>query len=147
MTAIARVRLNDDGTLQMPTDDIVAALDEAAGRVVDRIGLLPRRRPPAAVMKSISAVAAGGVNANRLLSAVDPVRLMGFAFRETAGAVASLELRAGTDVTGDLAIGVNLAANGNAREWFGPNGLAVPGGLFLVRLAGSIDGSVWLGEI
>lgn len=144
---ILRVRVNGDGTLNLPVDGVVAGLNPVVDQLVDRIGLLPRKRPPAAVPKSIGAVAAGAPTANRQLSSVD-ARLLGFALRETTGvAAAAIELRAGTDPTGDLIVPLNLAGGETAREWFGPNGITFAGGLFLVRVTGTIDGAVYLGEI
>jgi hypothetical protein len=144
MKSILRVKVNDDGTLQLPADDIVRGVDGLFARFAD---LLPRARPPAAVPKVFSAIAAGGVNANRQMSAVD-ARLLGFSIRETTGAAAAtIELRAGTDATGDLIIPINLGAGESAREWYGPDGVAFTGGLYLVRVAGTVDGSIWLGEV
>lgn len=146
---VVKVQVHDDGTLHLPVDNVVAGLDELAGTVVDRIGLLPRRRPPAAVPKSIKPVAAGAANANYQLSSVD-ARLLGFAVREATGvqgAEAVIELHAGTDASGDLIVPITLAGGESDRDWFGPNGITFAGGLYLVRVTGTVDGCVFLGEI
>jgi hypothetical protein len=147
MSSVIRLRLGDDGTVHLPVDNVVAALTPVADHLVDRVGLLPRRRPPAAVPKTLNAVAAGGVNGNYQLSRVD-ARLLGFSMRETTGAAgATIELRAGDDATADLILAIDLDPGETTREWFGPNGIEFNGGLYVVRVAGTVDGSVWLGEI
>lgn len=130
--------------VHLPADNVLAFVDPVLGRLEQR-GLLPRRRPPAAVVKTIPAVAAPA--GNRQLTNV-PNRLMGFALRETTGtAGATVELRDGTDATGDLVVAVTLAAGESTRDHFGEGGLGLGTGLYLVRVAGSVDGSVWFGEV
>jgi hypothetical protein len=68
------------------------------------------------------------------------LRLLGFAVREDSAAVASFEIVEGaTGAGGTLLIPVGLAASESKLVWFGPNGIACPGGLSVKRLAGQCD--------
>lgn len=70
--------------------------------------------------------------------------LRGYTFRETTGgAAAGVELRDGGP-SGDLICPVNLAAGASTTVWLG-DGVAYVNGLYLVRVAGSVDGALWLG--
>jgi hypothetical protein len=71
------------------------------------------------------------------LTALAQRRLMGFSLRDTAGGVASVLLKHGTG-TGDPLIGAaSVPANSAHQQWFGPNGIAVPDGVFVDRTAGT----------
>src|SRR5688500_15639534 len=67
--------------------------------------------------------------------------LMGYAARETAGtpAVATLILRHGTLATDPIIVPIELAANGTDKAWFGPNGIALASGIFVDRVAGESE--------
>lgn len=66
------------------------------------------------------------------------LRLMGFSARETtAAAGAVFNLRHGTAVTDPILVTVTLGANESSREWYGPDGLAAPSGIFLDRVSGT----------
>lgn len=70
------------------------------------------------------------------LTALENRRLMGFAVRDTNGAAASVVLRHGTADT-DPVVGVaSVPADSTDQQWFGPNGIEVPDGLFVERTAG-----------
>jgi hypothetical protein len=74
-------------------------------------------------------------------------RLIGYAVRETTGtpgATAQVRFRSGTTVSGTpLGAGVTLAANESVREWFGPSGINVPTAVFLERVSGSTEVTVY----
>lgn len=72
-------------------------------------------------------------------------RLLGYAIRETTGsAAATVRFRSGTTVAGTpLGAGVTLAANESVREWFGPSGINVPTAIFLERIAGDTEVTVY----
>lgn len=74
-------------------------------------------------------------------------RLMGYAIRETTGtqgATAQVKFRSGTTVSGTpLGSGVTLVANESVREWFGPAGITVPTAVFLERISGNTEVTVY----
>ena len=75
------------------------------------------------------------------VAATAGLRLMGYAVRESAGApaVAALNLRHGDDATDPLLIPIELAANGSDNQWFGPAGVHCPSGIFVDRVAGETE--------
>lgn len=75
------------------------------------------------------------------VAAATGLRLMGYAVRESAGApaVAALNLRHGTLATDPLLVPVELAANGADKQWFGPAGIHCPSGIFVDRVAGETE--------
>lgn len=76
-----------------------------------------------------------------------PGRIMGFAVRETTnqdGASAQIRFRDGADATGaPLGSGITLAQNESIRDWFGPAGIAVTSRLFLERVSGTTEVTVY----
>ena len=74
-------------------------------------------------------------------------RLVGWSFRETAGAVATLYLRDGRDSTGDIIAALQLAPNESTRDSYFPGGLGFQLGLFVDVAAGTVEGSVYLGAV
>jgi hypothetical protein len=69
-------------------------------------------------------------------------RLVGYSFRENAGAIASFVLRNGT-AAGDPALDyVTLAAGESVREWYGPDGKIAAAGIYLDIISGTVIGSV-----
>jgi hypothetical protein len=72
-----------------------------------------------------------GVAANTTL------RLMGYSIKETAGAVATLSLLNGASSGGTAVAHVNLAAAGSIQQWFGPQGIPCPAGVWIERLTGT----------
>lgn len=87
---------------------------------------------------SLTAVAATAADVQGLAAAAN-LRLMGFSITEAAGTAAAAEvsLRHGTAATDPEIIGVNLAADGSVRDFFGPDGIAVPNGVFVDVVAGT----------
>ena len=63
-------------------------------------------------------------------------RLMGYTIRETAAAVATVNLCHGTANTTIIA-GENLAASTTVNRWFGPQGLPAEAGVYIERLTGT----------
>lgn len=62
-------------------------------------------------------------------------RLMGYFIRETAAAVATVNLCHGTANTTIMAA-ENLAASVTVHRWFGPQGLDASAGVYIERLTG-----------
>lgn len=87
---------------------------------------------------SLTAVAATAADVQGLAAAAN-LRLTGFSITEAAGVAAAAEvsLRHGTAATDPEIIGVNLAADGSVRDFFGPDGIAVPNGVFVDMVAGT----------
>lgn len=79
-----------------------------------------------------------GTSDGQLVAATAGLRLMGFSAQETtASAGASLIFRNGTSNSGNGLYGVTLGANESRGEWFGPQGIACAGGLWLERVSGT----------
>jgi len=75
------------------------------------------------------------------------VYLYGWALLDTTGAaLARLELYDGYDANSLLIAPVNLLASESSREWFGDPGLTCERGIFVNVLAGSVRGSIFLGD-
>jgi hypothetical protein len=89
----------------------------------------------------------GTTNQAGVAPADAPGRLMGYAVRETTatpGATAMVRFRSGTTVSGTLlGAGVTVGANESVREWFGPAGINVPTAVFLERVSGSTEVTVY----
>lgn len=76
------------------------------------------------------------------VAAATGLRLMGFASRESAGvaAVATFRLVHGATVAGGTTLyPVELSASESRGEWFGPDGIAVPDGISIDVIAGTVD--------
>lgn len=89
------------------------------------------------------AVTASGASAR---VATSPTRLMGFMLCESTGAApAKVRLWDGADTSGELVGAVSLVAGGNAREFFGPQGVGLSQGLFVEVVTGAVEGTMLLG--
>ncbi len=75
----------------------------------------------------------------QVFPASNNLRLFGYSFRESAGAAAQFRIRNGTSAAGVIVRNIVLAANQEIHEWFGPNGIACPGGISIERVAGACD--------
>lgn len=76
------------------------------------------------------------------VAATPGLRLMGFASRESAAtaAVATFRLVHGATVAGGTTLyPVELSAGESRGEWFGPDGIAVPNGVSIDWIAGTVD--------
>lgn len=76
------------------------------------------------------------------VAAAAGLRLVGWAARESAGAAAVATFRivhGATVAGGTTVVPVELAANGFASAWYGPEGIAVPNGLSIDVIAGTVD--------
>lgn len=73
--------------------------------------------------------------------------LYGYSLRESAGtpAVATAFLRDGTGATDPVLVVLELAANGVETQWFGPQGIPINGGVYLDRVAGEVEGVLYIG--
>lgn len=69
--------------------------------------------------------------------------LMGWVVRETAGAIATINLRDGDNPASGLILPIGLAAAGFSHEWFGPGGLSIQEGVFVETVAGAFVGSLF----
>jgi len=73
----------------------------------------------------------------------NPVHLMGWSLRETAGAAAYVEIRVGS-ATGKIIGEIAFTANADRTKWFGPNGVASEGQLWVEIVSGTVAGAVWI---
>ena len=93
-----------------------------------------------AVSFDVNAAVAADVDA--AVAAATDLRLMGYACRESHGtpAVATFQIIHGATVSGGTVVAqIELAANKSDHEWYGPQGIAVPNGLSIDRVAGTVD--------
>jgi hypothetical protein len=70
-------------------------------------------------------------------AAAGNMRLMGLSVRETAGAVATLNIEHGTANSSPIMAAINLASAGSTVLWFGPQGLPCEAGIWIERLTGT----------
>lgn len=91
---------------------------------------------------TITAIAAG-TGDEAAVAATANMRLMGYSVKETAAAVATLVLHHGTSASGTATAFVNLAAAGSTTEWFGPQGIPMPSGVWIERLTGTTAVTVY----
>lgn len=75
-----------------------------------------------------------------------PCTLRGWSLREDAGtaAVATVRIWDGTSATGTVLAAIELAANASTSQAI-PDGLRAALGVFVEVVAGSVEGSVWIG--
>jgi hypothetical protein len=76
------------------------------------------------------------------VAATAGLRLVGWSMRESAGtaAVATFRIMHGADVSGGSGIvTVELAADGSAGDWYGPEGILCTNGITIDRIAGTAD--------
>lgn len=72
-------------------------------------------------------------------------RLLGWSFRETAGAPATIALRDSQSASGDVIAFVDLPAGGSQTISLAPVGVSFVYGLFVDVTAGAAQGTVYLG--
>ena len=103
-------------------------------------GLLPVT-PAACTPNTITS----GTGDTAVVAATAGLRLMGFACQEDAGtpAAASFYLRHGDDATDPILIPVKLAASESRADWFGPDGIAAASGIYLDRVTGTTQVTVF----
>lgn len=78
-----------------------------------------------------------GTNDEAIVAPTTGLRLMGFSCYETTGSAGSaFLLREGTSNAGGARYAVTLGPNESRGEWFGPDGIASPGGIWLERTTG-----------
>lgn len=118
------------------------ALDPTTLAALEQVTATIANLPGAAAAASYGS---GTANQAGVAPADAPGRLMGYAIRETSGtAGATVRLRSGTTVSGTpLGSGVTLAPNESVREWFGPTGINVPTAVFLERVSGATEVTVY----
>lgn len=72
-------------------------------------------------------------------------RIVGWSLRETATAVATVRLLAGQSAAdGVLIDSITLAADAAHRSFFGDRGILCPNGVFVDRVAGTVEVSLWI---
>jgi hypothetical protein len=77
-------------------------------------------------------------------AAVAGTRLIGLSFRETTGTAGALViLRYGTVIGAAATVSVSLGPNESVREWYGPDGIAMPSGIFMERNLGATECAVY----
>lgn len=89
--------------------------------------------------------AGSGTDDEQAIAGAANLRCMGFNIQESAvvPAVADVVIRHGTDATGPVIAQVKLIASGSQTIWFGPNGITVTNGVFLERVAGTTQVTVY----
>lgn len=96
----------------------------------------------ASVAASVDVNDAIAADVDAAVAAAVGLRLMGFASRESAAtaAVATYRLVHGATVAGGTTLyPVELSAGESRGEWFGPDGIAVPNGVSIDVIAGTVD--------
>lgn len=81
-------------------------------------------------------------DADAAVAAHAGLRLLGWIARESAGspAVATARIVEGATASGGTAfLPIELAANESKSAWYGPDGIAVPDGLSIDHIAGTLD--------
>jgi hypothetical protein len=73
-----------------------------------------------------------------------PCILVGCKFVETAGAVATFDLLNGSDGNGELLFPMSFAAKGESVLDLSADGPYCPGGIYLLRAAGTVKGAVYV---
>jgi hypothetical protein len=74
--------------------------------------------------------------------------LLGYSIYESTGsASATLLIYSGTDTKGTLAIPITLGASQSTEDWFGPQGLHMPAGIFPTVTAGTVKGSLFVASM
>ena len=76
------------------------------------------------------------------IAAAIGLRLVGFAAKESAATAAAATftiVHGATGAGGTALVPVELSANESTRDWFGPEGIAVPNGVSIDWVAGTVD--------
>jgi hypothetical protein len=82
-------------------------------------------------------VVAAGTGDEAGVAATPNMRLMGWSIKETAAAVATMSILHGASSAGTALAHLNFAASGSDTQWFGPQGIPCPNGVWLERLTGN----------
>lgn len=69
--------------------------------------------------------------------------LFGYSIHETAAAAASLVIRDGASNAGGAISYISLASNESVRDWFGPQGIKITTGIWIERVTGTTELTVW----
>lgn len=77
--------------------------------------------------------------------AAGPCYLFGWSIRETAAAAATVLIRT-TSTSGAVIAHVNLAASSSENQWFGPQGVWCPEGIYFDEGTGAVDAVVYIGR-
>lgn len=91
----------------------------------------------------VTFVASAAADADAAVAANAGLRLLGYSVKESAGAPAAAELNIVHGATGAAGTNIgahhDLAANGEKERWFGRDGIKVPNGISIDRIAGSTE--------
>lgn len=93
-------------------------------------------------MSSMSAARPVAFAAGQLASGMAFYR--GYSLRETAGAAATVRLWDNTSAAGVLLATIALAAN-SSKDFVAPHNVMAQNGIFVQVVAGTVEGSVYLG--
>ncbi len=94
------------------------------------------------VAASVDVNTAIAADVDAAVAASPGLRLIGFACREsaaTAAAATFIIVHGATAAGGSSVVPVELTADESTREWFGPEGIAVPNGISIDWIAGTAD--------
>lgn len=126
------------GTSNIGDVDVVTLPPLPAG--TSNIGGITGTGIMAAASVDVNAAVVADVDA--AVPAATGLRLVGFAARESAAtaAVATFIIVHGaTGAGGTAVLPVELKADESTREWFGPDGIAVPNGISIDWIVGTVD--------
>lgn len=131
--AALRVTLANDSTGLVSVDDNGGSLTVDGSVAALGTGIM--------VAASVDVNSAIAADVDLAIAAAAGLRLVGFAARESAStaAVATFIILHGTAADGTAVIPVELKADESTREWFGPEGIAVPNGVSIDWIAGTVD--------
>lgn len=110
------------------TSGVTQAITNVTTNSVDGTGIMVAGTAAAIVAADSVAVAA-----------VAGLRYLGFTAKETAAAAATATVHHGATNAGPVIDHINLAANETTREWYGPEGIAAPNGIFFELLTGAMS--------
>lgn len=104
---------------------------DAAGRLYVHPGVAASHAPSVGITADVNAAVAAAAG----------LRLMGVSVRESAvtPAVATVIIVHGATAAATAFLPIELAANGSLSLWYGPGGIAVPNGLSIDVVAGTLD--------
>jgi len=91
-------------------------------------------------LRSATAIALTGSNQQAVTGAAI---FMGLVVTDEAAANIKVHIHNGTDNTGEHVAALGVSSNGQAQEWFAPNGVACPDGIFVDVVSGTPSGSIF----
>jgi hypothetical protein len=99
--------------------------------------------PAAVTATAVSAGASIGADQNAVLAATVGLRLFGYSVREDAGATAVVQIMHGATVGGGVLVEtISLGPLESTADYWGPEGVAVPNGVSIDWVSGSLKMSL-----